>query len=405
MLHKRDNKKAQEKPAVALIFPDFYAGITQSFVNSARYLARQGYLVDVFTIQDDRLLLKSFDDENIKIYFIETPIVDKLLKIFPKVTYFFNPILKGFEDAIHFWIPPNSYSFIIGFDPEGLIRAGILSQVWRVPYIYHSLEIYEHSPVAPKKEQFRKQLEDWFSRRALFCFSQDEKRCQVLAEENGLKLEKTLVVYNSCLGREILSKKDDFLKKKFNIGNDKYIVLAVGSLIPEHCIDQIVLSVDEWPDNFVLVLHGWFGEQKSERFIRHEIELRKEKVFVSTDLLDGDQKYKVFQSADVGLVFFQAVKEHFTKNFIYAAGSSGKLFDFMRTGVPIIASDIPGMREIVENKKCGMVVKSPKDIGGVLPKIMEDYELLSKNSLESYSSYEFGQCYSQVLERIQGEIA
>lgn len=402
MLDKKDKKNSHKKPAVAIIVPLHYASVSQSVVNTAKYLASQGYLVDVFTIEDHKFPLKTFNQDNITTYFIENPIVERLEKIFSRFTYFFAPILKGLEDAIHFFIPPHSYSFIIGFDPDGLIRAGILSQVWRVPYIYHSLELYEHNPTAPRKEKFKKRLEDWFSQRALFCFSQDEKRCHVLADENGLDKDKVLVVYNSALGSELLPEKDNYLRNKFNIDKDKYIVLAVGSLIIEHCIDEIVASVDEWPDNFVLVLHGWFGPQKDEHLIRHEVELRSGKVFLSTDLLD--QKYKVFQSADVGLVFFRHITEFYQKNFIFAAGSSGKIFDFMRTGVPIIASDIPGMREIVEDRGCGMVVETPTHIGRTLPKIMEEYELLNKNSLEAFSFYEFGQCYSQVLKRILNKI-
>ncbi|RAM51564.1 MAG: hypothetical protein C6Y22_10915 [Hapalosiphonaceae cyanobacterium JJU2] len=403
MLHRRNKEKAQKNPALALIAPFSYASVCQSVVNTATYLARHGYLVDVFTIsdEDDKFPLKIFDEDNIKVYFIKTPIIERLRRVFPRFTYFFDPVLKGFEDAIRFFVAPHRYTFIIAFDQEGLIRARILSKLWCVPYVYHSLEIYEQNMQAPRKEQLKKKLEIWFSQRALFCLSQDEKRCDILAEENKLNRDKLLVVYNSALGSELLPSKDNYLRDKFKINNNKYIVLAVGSLIIEHCIDQIVTSVDEWSDNFVLVLHGWFGSLEYEGLIRHEVELRSERVFLSTDLLE--QKYQVFQSSDIGLVFFQHNnKKNYKKNFIYAAGSSGKIFDFMRTGVPIIASDIPGMREIVEgyNRKCGIVINSPKDIGKTLPKIMEEYDLLKQNSFDSYSYYEFGQCYSQVLTQI-----
>ena len=404
MLHKRKDEKAQEKPAVGIIAPFSHASMCQSVVNTATYLAMHGYLVDVFTIPP-RFSLKSFDEENIKVYFIKTPIIERLRKIFPRFTNFFEPVLKGFEDVIRFFVSPHRYTFIIAFDQEGLIRARILSKLWCVPYVYHSLEIYEHDLTASPSEQFKKKLEIWFSQRALFCLSQDEKRCDILAEENGLQRDKVLVVYNSALGCELLPEKNNYLRDKFDINNNKYIVLAVGSLIIEHCIDQIVTSVDEWPDNFVLVLHGWFGSSKDEQLIRHEIELRAERVFLSTDLLN--QKYQIFQSSDIGLVFFQHNnKNNYKKNFIYAAGSSEKLFDFMRTGIPIIASNIPGMREIVGdyNQKCGIVIDRPKDIGRTLPKIIEEYELLRQKSLDNYSFYEFSQCYSQILAQIHNKL-
>jgi glycosyltransferase involved in cell wall biosynthesis len=396
IIHNIKRSNLQKKSAVAMFTPGS-AAIYQSVVNTARYLASQGYLVDIFTIQNDRHPLV-FSEDSIKIYFIKKSKFTKILDRFAKsrlttCTYYLDVCTS-------FFIPPKFYSFIIGFDPQGVITGGIISHVWRVPYIYHSLEINELSTSASWHQRFTKKLENLFSKKALFCLSQDKQRCHVLAEENGLEIDKLLVAYNSAFGSELLLEKDNYLRDKFNIPNNKYIVLAVGSLQFEHCIDQIVISVDEWPDNFVLVLHGFFWNPDHEKVIRQEIELRSEKVFLSMDFLEGDSKYKVFQSSDIGLVLFQPIN----KNFMFAAGSSGKLFDFMRVGVPVIANDIPGMREIVEEKRFGIIVERPKDIGRYLTKIIEDYEYLRKNAFESYGDYEFCKCYSRVLNQIVDKI-
>ena len=102
MLYKRD-KKAQTKSAVALIAPFAYASVLQSIVNSAKYLARQGYLVDVFIIQTDSFPLKSFEEENIEIYFLEILLVETVRK-----RLFQLPLVKVILDTILFFTPPHS---------------------------------------------------------------------------------------------------------------------------------------------------------------------------------------------------------------------------------------------------------------------------------------------------------
>ena len=74
----------------------------------------------------------------------------------------------------------------------------------------------------------------------------------------------------------------------------------------------------------MLVLHGWFGTPGDQTVISPEIERRKHRVFLSTEVLEEEHKYVIFQSADIGLVFYNPTD----KNLKFAAGSSGKLFDF-----------------------------------------------------------------------------
>ena len=107
-----------------------------------------------------------------------------------------------------------------------------------------------------------------------------------------------------------------------------------------------------------------------EQQISVKIATGNNRIFLSTDILEPDKKKMVFQSADIGLVYFKPVD----LNCKYAAGSSGKLYDFMQTGVPIIGNDIPGMRDLLEGNQCGQVIRSSREIGAILPIVMANYE-------------------------------
>jgi glycosyltransferase involved in cell wall biosynthesis len=85
----------------------------------------------------------------------------------------------------------------------------------------------------------------------------------------------------------------------------------------------------------------------------------------------------------------------------YAAGSSGKLYDFMRVGVPVVANDIPGMRELVVGNSCGIVIQSAELIGQAIGTMLANYRTYSQSALAAYENYRFDASYEVVLRRIE----
>ena len=387
------NTSMNNNAAVALITAHGWVGVSTPVVMTAKYLASKGYLVDIYMTENELcnnlgIATPDITSENIKIYkniaqnsrqMITTSLG---LKIYT----------TDLEFAARYSSPPRKYEWVIGFDPAGLIRAFLLGSAWNVPFIYHSLELC--NPEDPYKD-----VERMFSQKALFTLIQDTARADIFAQTNGLDRGKIEIIYNSSLG-DASFEKSDFLRETFKIQKDKKIVLATGTLLPITCIDQIITSVDSWPDNFVLVLHGWIPDKNFELKVLKEIETQKDKIFLSMEILGVNEKHKVFQSADIGLAFYNPIDI----NLKFAAGSSGKIFDFMKAGVPIIGNNIPGMSDLLVGNDCGMVVNNASEIGSVLHSLMDQYEVLKKGCLENFPKYEFGRCYEKLLNRVVPEI-
>jgi len=420
-MKKEPSLSQKKKNSVALITTHSWVGVSTSVINTALYLVGKGYEVDLFICELENIpehsvySLPQFKQNNIKIYSsreicnrnlplkIKSPGAGKktggIMPYLKSLKNRFFPVEKDLKFVARYIKPPGKYLFIIGYEPSGLLRAGILSRIWRTPYVYHSLEIYENH------ETNIKSLEKWFSRRALLSLTQDEIRADILSLLNGLNRTKVTAAYNSPLGDRIYEK-DNYFREKFNISEEKKIVMATGSLLVEHSADKIVRSVAKWPENFVLILHGWITSSpitdagKMTELIRKEMNSKSDRIILSTEILPSGDKYRVFKSVDIGLVFFEPVN----LNMKYAAGSAGKLYDFMRTGVPIIAGELPGMRDLLEGNKCGIVVESADNIGEALPEIMKNYSFYSENAHKSYDKYEFSKCYEKILERILKEI-
>ncbi len=388
------NSDNPSKPAVALITAHGWVGISNPVINTAQFLAENGYRVDIFMTTDTACEKMGISDpglEHDNIYVYAGTGSASPIETAPVCGHVQVPLSDlEFVDAHR--NRPGNYQWLVGFDPGGLNRAGLLSLIWKTPYVYHSLELYEEDWGGKKTER-------WFSENALMVLTQDEKRADILARLNRIDRGRVHVAYNSALGRPTPEKKDYF-HRALAIPPDRKVVLATGTLLPIHCIDDIVNAAPDWPEACALVLHGWIPDRQFERVLRERIATLKERVFLSTAILDQDHKNDIFQSADVGLVFFRPEGV----NYKYAAGSSGKLYDFMRSGVPIIGNDIPGMRALVADNGCGVVVNDAAEIAARLPALLNRKDDYRPNCLKAFQQYEFGGCYRGIIERITAEI-
>jgi glycosyltransferase involved in cell wall biosynthesis len=112
-----------------------------------------------------------------------------------------------------------------------------------------------------------------------------------------------------------------------------------------------------------LVLAGRFQEPDLEQACKAEPGWR------NVDFLGWKAREEVvgiLADAKVGLVLFQA-----TPNYVEAMPI--KLFEYMAAGVPVVASDFPLWRQIVEGEQCGLLVDpaDPDAIAGAIEWVLE----------------------------------
>lgn len=370
--------------SVALFTCFEWVSISTSVINTARVLAANGYEVDLYLIPGGRFGEPVFAEPSIR-----------TIVVVPR-----RFLIGQLKFLWARWRRARDYRFAIGFDPLGLITAAMQRLVFGTPYVYHSLEILCISSESSWKLRLLKKLERWAARGALMCLTQDAQRGSVLAHDLGIPPGRIGIAVNGPIG-PALPQRAEYLQGKLGIDAGKTIVLAVGSLMREHWIDKILNSVDAWPADCVLVLHGWIPDGEFAKLVLAEAAKRPGRVFVSTDLLPDAEKYQVFQSAAIGLVCYEPTDD----NLKYAAGSSGKLYDFMRVGVPVVANDIPGMRELVAGNACGLVVQSAGQIGPAISTMLAAYQGYRQSALAAYENYRFDASYAVVLPRIESSLS
>lgn len=175
---------------------------------------------------------------------------------------------------------------------------------------------------------------------------------------------------------------DDYVKSKFNsdkvyrIANyplvktinkaeknaEKFVCIYVGGLSRERGILKIIESLNylkELPIEIVLIGNL---EQENIKDIITNHPLVKYLGYKS-----WDEVMHHLSLADIGLNILQPIP------YEYAAENTTKIFEYMMVGIPIISSNFPGLRRIIEKNNCGICVNplDPKEIADAIKYLLE----------------------------------
>jgi len=141
------------------------------------------------------------------------------------------------------------------------------------------------------------------------------------------------------------------LKKKLNIPEANFILLYQGVILEGRGFKPILNTMTEI-ENIQLIVLGE-GEQK-QNYIRlsEQLGVNKRVHFLGT--IPQDKLINYTTGADIGL----ALIENISKSYYYALPN--KLFEYIMAGLPVISSNLPQMKNIVESYEVGEVVELEK---------------------------------------------
>lgn len=194
------------------------------------------------------------------------------------------------------------------------------------------------------------------------------------------KIYKNIELYSSLLFNGIITATDDILSNFYYHNNaisarnfpildylptrnkfekekhDEFILIYEGGIFKERGIIQVInaLELIENPYNVKLHLYGKFDPPELE------LEVNGMKGFKKV-IYKGYVEYRkipqILGKADGGIVCYLPLPNHI-------AALPNKLGEYMMAGLPVIASNFPLWREIIEGNRCGICVDptKPEDI-------------------------------------------
>ena len=274
------------------------------------------------------------------------------------------------------------YDLIIGVDREGLIDAGLYSHFLKIPYVYFSYEIMFSDEIGNS----RKRLERKYSANVKLWMIQDETRAKCLVEENNLNLNDCFLLPIASAGTGEYSELR--LRDALGIDESKKVAIMIGSLSEWSMSYDIIQSVNNWPEDWVLIIHERYGRTKQLLIDRIGSNLFGTRIVCSdakAKSLDG--MGSILAGIEVGLAFYRAVytTPYNGKNIKYIGLSSGKIATYLRYGIPVLTNRIGQYADIIRNEKLGIVVESPHEIGSALAHLeRSDY---SGRCIQYFSDY------------------
>jgi glycogen synthase len=205
-------------------------------------------------------------------------------------------------------------------------------------------------------------LERRWARRADAVVTVNDAYATLLAAQ--LRIERPLVVRNTPDRYTPPDPAPDLIREALGVPRDTRIVLYQGGLLSDRGIEQGMDAILAVPDA-VFAIMG-FGPAQAEIEERAAAPRFRDRVRMlppvsPDDLLDWTA------SADVMLMAIQptSVNHRFT--------TPQKLWEAIAAGVPVVASDLPGMAEVVRETGSGVVVDAtdPADIARGITSILD----------------------------------
>jgi glycosyltransferase involved in cell wall biosynthesis len=232
--------------------------------------------------------------------------------------------------------------------------------------IYDSRDVFFRSRAWPREWRLPRAVLTGLERRwARACdevLTVSDAYASMLTEDLGIP--RPTVVMNCPERFEPPKPSPDLIRQCLGIAPTTAIVLYEGGLLTERGIEQAMDAIPTVQDAaLVLMGYGFLRNQLVEAMEREPFRGR---VFLLDPVPPSDLLLWV-ASADVMVMLYQPN----TDNHLHVTPQ--KLFEALAAGVPVVASDLPGMRAIVEETGCGVLADptSPDSIAKAIRTLLD----------------------------------
>jgi len=189
-----------------------------------------------------------------------------------------------------------------------------------------------------------------------------------IAYSVGIDSKKMVLIYGSINLERFLPKRDPSLKKELNIPEENYVITAISHLVEIKGMDYLLYATPEILmaiPNVTFLIVGYGKEKERLMRLTEELNIKDRVIFTGT----RSDTERILNITDI-FVMPSICEEAF--------GFVG--VEAMACGVPVVASCIGGIPEVVENETTGILVP-PRDAPAITQaciKLLKDQNLREK---------------------------
>ena len=310
--------------------------------------------------------------------------------------------LKQYERAFHQQLA-TCPDVVIAYDPDSsklLLQAQLPVEVLRIVHLHELPDpaLYESSRRTQAAVQYLLQ----HLHRADLVVVPDKGRAVYVREVAHLDREP-VVVMNCPRRLEALpsSLLVPYLQER-GLG-DRKIVHYQGAIGREHRLDQIVLSMNYWPDNAIFLIVGGGDEnyrcELQQLAAAHDVSHRL--IFIG--YVPYDQVFRYARGATVGVALYNVG----FKNTELSAGSSNKRLEYVALGIPQVTNNVPYIDALYVQP--GVATTAPHDnaeaIGKAIAAYLDD-DVLCNEVFKKARALHLGEYnYEHQMEPLLSEIS
>ncbi len=267
--------------------------------------------------------------------------------------------LSAFKTKADIYIAEDIYSlpFIV-----------IIAKWYKAKIVYDSREVYSHLAGLKEKpllQKLIKYIEKTFIKHVDLTLAVGEMDIKFIRDLYNI--DNTLVVRNLPLLKEPSEKMN--YKKLLNLDNNAKVLLYQGMILHGRGL-KIAFEVIKEIDNTFLVILGSGDEEEYYKKLAIDYNINTKVFFMGQK--NQSELINYTSGADIGL----SIIENLSLSYYYALPN--KLFEYIMAEVPVIASNFPQMKQIVEGYNIGFCVNvdSINEISSLLRNILRDDSLL-----------------------------
>jgi len=244
--------------------------------------------------------------------------------------------------------------------------------------VYDSHEIFtELGGLRCFERILTKLLERFFIGRAEKVITVSQAASEIISAKYGIELPE--VIMNCPLKLNPGDGASASLRQNTALANGSPIILYSGGFIPGRGLHNVILAASYLNDGKIVFL-GWGSiEQELKELVRDKM-LQDRVLFIEP--VPADQVVAYIASASLGIVITQ-----FTSLNNYY-GTPNKLFEYIHAGLPVVGSDFPELKRVIEGYKIGRTFdpEDPEDIATAINLVLadeEEYQAMRRNTLEA----------------------